>query len=99
MSKAANVSVRIEEDVKNQAEGILKELGIPISNAINLFYRQIIIQQGLPLTLKIVPPVDVATMPVEQLEDELGRTFDAVQAGKVKTASEAFCDINKRCGI
>ena len=99
MSKAANVSVRIEEDVKTQAEQILKELGIPISNAINLFYRQIIIQQGLPLTLKIVPPVDVSTMPVDDLEKELQRTYDAVRAGKAKPVADAFADINKRCGL
>ena len=99
MSKAANVSVRIEEDVKTQAEQILKELGIPISNAINLFYRQIIIQQGLPLTLRLVPPVDIATMPEEELDNQMQRTYDAVQAGKVKSAEAAFAEINKKCGI
>ena len=47
-TKSANLYVRIEPDVKEQAEGILAALGIPASNAINMFYKQIILQGGLP---------------------------------------------------
>ena len=39
--KSANVTVRVEPDVKEKAEAILNELGIPTSTAINMFYRQI----------------------------------------------------------
>ena len=38
MAKTANLYARIEPDVKEQAEGILSALGIPASNAINMFY-------------------------------------------------------------
>ena len=49
MAKTANLYVRIEPDVKEQAERILSALGIPASNAINMFYKQIILQRGFPL--------------------------------------------------
>ena len=45
-TKSANLYARIEPDVKEQAEGILAALGIPASNAINMFYKQIILQRG-----------------------------------------------------
>mgnify|MGYP000840428462 CR=1 FL=1 len=51
-TKSANLYARIEPDVKEQAEGILAALGIPASNAINMFYKQIILQRGLPFELK-----------------------------------------------
>ena len=35
--KSANLYARIEPDVKAQAESILAALGIPASNAINMF--------------------------------------------------------------
>ena len=44
MAKSANVSVRIEPEIKEEAENILEALGIPVSNAINMFYKQIILQ-------------------------------------------------------
>jgi DNA-damage-inducible protein J len=47
-TKSANLYARIEPDVKEQAESILSALGIPASNAINMFYKQIILQRGLP---------------------------------------------------
>ena len=53
MAKTANLYVRIEPDVKEQAESILAALGIPASNAINMFYKQIILQRGLPFEVKM----------------------------------------------
>ena len=44
-TKTANLYARIEPEVKDQAESILTSLGIPVSNAINMFYKQIILQR------------------------------------------------------
>ena len=44
MAKSANLYARIEPEVKEQAETILNALGIPASNAITMFYKQIILQ-------------------------------------------------------
>ena len=47
-TRTANVIARVEPDVKEKAENILKSMGIPSSVAINMFYRQIITDNGLP---------------------------------------------------
>lgn len=41
-AKTSNVTARVEPEVKEQAETILSDLGIPVSTAINIFYRQIV---------------------------------------------------------
>ena len=48
--KSANVIARIEPEIKEQAESILAEMGIPASLGINMFYHQIIKVRGLPFT-------------------------------------------------
>ena len=53
ITKTASVNVRIEENVKNQAENILETLGIPRATAIDMFYRQIILNNGIPFPLTI----------------------------------------------
>lgn len=53
MAKSANLYARIEPDLKEQAENILAALGIPASNAITMFYKQIILQNGLPFEVKL----------------------------------------------
>ena len=40
--KDATVSARVEYDVKNQAEEILRQICVPVSVVINSLYRQII---------------------------------------------------------
>ena len=37
MARTANVFARVEPDIKTQAEGILNQLGIPMSNAVDMF--------------------------------------------------------------
>lgn len=51
--KTATVNVRIQENVKVEAEAILKKLGLTRATAIDLFYRQIIMHNGIPFLLQI----------------------------------------------
>lgn len=51
--KTATVNVRIQENIKVEAEEILKKLGLTRATAIDLFYRQIIMHKGIPFPLEI----------------------------------------------
>ena len=85
MSKTANLYVRIEPELKEQAESILSALGIPASNAINMFYKQIILQRGMPFDQLTEQEIDL----------ELQKGIDDVKSGKVKASKQAFADIRK----
>ena len=49
--KTASVNVRIQENIKEQAEKILSQIGLSRAVAIDLFYRQIIMNNGIPFSL------------------------------------------------
>ena len=49
MARTANVFARVEPELKEQAEDILQQLGIPMSNAVGMFLKQIVLQKGIPL--------------------------------------------------
>jgi DNA-damage-inducible protein J len=53
MPKSASIHARIEPELKEAAEAILKELGLNTTQAITLFYQQVSINQGLPFVLRI----------------------------------------------
>lgn len=59
LAKTANVNVRIQENIKKQAEDILEIIGIPRATAIDMFYRQIILNKGLPFSLTIPKNVPI----------------------------------------
>ena len=52
-AKTANVTARIQPDIKKQAEKILERLGIPVSVFIDMAYRQVIMRDGVPFSLNI----------------------------------------------
>ena len=71
MAKSANLYARIEPEVKEQAEAILNALGIPASNAITMFYKQIILKNGIPFDVRLPDhPLDISLMTSEQLNAE-----------------------------
>ncbi len=96
-AKSANLYARIEPDVKEKAESILSALGIPASNAINMFYKQIILQRGLPFDVKIPSsrPVDVSALSEAELNAELEKGYADTKAGRTREASAVFADIRK----
>ena len=53
MPKTANLNVRIDPDVKKQAEELFADLGITISDAVNMFIHQALIYGGLPFDVKL----------------------------------------------
>lgn len=53
MAKSANVMARVEPMIKEQAEDILAQLGLPVSVVINSLYRQIIMRNGLPFSMTV----------------------------------------------
>ena len=53
MNKTATVRARMEPGKKLQAEAILAELGMTPTDAIGMFYTQVVFRGGLPFDVKI----------------------------------------------
>ena len=53
MSKTAMIRARTEPKLKSKVERIFEALGLSASEAINLFYHRVELENGLPFDLKI----------------------------------------------
>ena len=53
MAKSATVRARIEPQLKQDVEMLFKEIGLTTTEAINLFYRQVKLRNGLPFNVVI----------------------------------------------
>ena len=47
-----NLTIRIDEAVKQEAEVLFSRIGLNMSSAINIFFRQAIREQSIPFELK-----------------------------------------------
>ena len=53
MAKETTVRARINEDLKAEAEDILHQLGLTTSQAINLYFSQIVLRRGMPFDVRL----------------------------------------------
>lgn len=98
--RTATLYARVEPDVKDRAEAILAELGIPASNAINMFYKQIILRRGLPFDVRLPErrPLDASLMEREELYSRLEEGYGEVVDGHTRPAPEVFVSLNEEYG-
>ena len=90
--KSSNVAARVEPELKEQAELILSKLGIPASTAINMFYRQIVLWNGLPF--RPCMPANYPKSRSEMTDDEFNARmaigYAQAQADQSAPADEVF---------
>lgn len=92
--KDATVSVRVENNIKNEAESILQNLGIPVSVLINSLYRQIIYQKGIPFSLKMpVSPKTLDEMSESELNAKLQKGYNEALLGMGKPVNTVFDEL------
>ena len=65
-TRTANVFTRVDPETKEQAEAILNELGIPMSNAIGMFLNQVVLQRGIPFEIRLPASAPVANWRYDQ---------------------------------
>ena len=52
----SNMNIRMDKDVKEQAQRIFSQLGMDMTTAVNVFLRQVIRSNGLPFELRLDTP-------------------------------------------
>lgn len=101
MSKTSSVFARVEPDIKEQAEQVLNELGIPMSNAIGLFLKQVVLQRGIPFEMKLPAkkPTALGALSDDQLNEELNRGIADFENRNYTTSEDLSDKFRKAYGI
>ena len=94
--KTANVMARVEPEVKEEAERIMSELGIPASVVINMLYKQIIYTKSIPFSVRLPKePVARDAMGMGEFDGMMERGLEEAQSGKARVASDVFREIRQ----
>ena len=80
MPKTDTLHIRVEPSVKQKAEKTLNDLGLSITEAVNVFLNQVILNDGIPFEIR-KPKFNKETM--QAIEDtkkgkNLSKTFNNV---------------------
>ena len=101
MAKTSNVFARVEPKIKEQAEQVLEKLGIPMSNAVSMFLRQVVLQRGIPFELKLPKEIPLAygSLTKEQFDAEIAKGIADAKEGKVYSAADVEAEMRRDYGI
>ncbi len=98
-TKTANVTARIQPDIKESAEAILERLGIPVSVFIDMTYRQVIMHDGVPFSLEIPKKIETRDSINEAEFNKIMATGLAqAKADDSLTIDEAFSNLRMEIG-
>ena len=97
MQKTSSIYARVEPDLKHEAEAILNELGVPLSNAINIFLKQVVMQRGIPFQIKLSPvtPVSLGALDAAALDAELEKGYVDIKNSRVRSKKDTFADMKQ----
>lgn len=101
MARTANVFARVEPNLKAQAEDVLNELGIPMSNAAGMFLKQIVLQRGIPFEMKLPArmPLVYDELTKEQFNQEIQKGIDDIENGRTISSGELRAELKRNLGI
>ena len=78
MAKSAMVNARVEPKLKQEVEGILREIGLNTTQAVTLFFRHVKNYKGLPFEVKI--PNETTRKAIAEARNGKGDKFKSTNA-------------------
>ena len=79
MANKGNMTLRIEPELKAQAAELFKSLGLDLSTATGIFYRQALRCRGLPFEVRLDPNEETyAAMEAAENDKDLEGPFDSM---------------------
>ena len=87
MEKTMTLNLRVNPTVKQQAEDVLKQLGIPMATAIDMYLRQITLTGGIPFSLSL--PKAPAALNADTMTDRKSTRLNSSHTQKSRMPSSA----------
>lgn len=80
MGETTNVTIRVEKDLKEQADYLFNELGLNMTTAVNVFIRQSVRQGKIPFEISLAPDYETLKL-IDDVKNNrnMSRTFDSVE--------------------
>ncbi len=94
-----NLNIRVDADLKHQAESIFNELGMNLSTAMNLFLRSTVRFGGIPFDLRLNQNTKTIAEFKAEVIKKLEESNEDIAAGRVMDAYESLRLLREKHGL
>lgn len=101
MTRDDTIHVRVNGEIKKQAEEVFSKLGISLSDAINMFLAQSAMNRGLPFRPEIPDsaPASVTVNSEEELMERLDEAHRDYEEGRYSEGRELIKRMRERYSV
>jgi DNA-damage-inducible protein J len=85
MAATRMIHVRVDDDIKDQATEALSVMGLSLSDAVRLFLKRVVIEQALPIELKVPNAKTIAAI----------KESRSMKKARFNNSQELFDDLEK----
>ncbi|HIS81456.1 MAG TPA: type II toxin-antitoxin system RelB/DinJ family antitoxin [Candidatus Scatomonas merdavium] len=96
---ASTIQVRVDDELKDKADQLFKDLGTDTTSAVRMFLIQAVAQNGFPFEIKRVKTTHFSGMTEEELLEKLERARESASEGKYRSADSVISDIRRTYGL
>ncbi|MCL4509491.1 MAG: type II toxin-antitoxin system RelB/DinJ family antitoxin [Bacteroidetes bacterium] len=86
-NKSATIAVRIEPEVKREVEKIFNAIGLSTAEAVNIFFRRVQLERGIPFD------VGIPEIPNKETRKAIEDSRRGRNLRKTKNAAELFKEL------
>lgn len=98
MEKTATLNLRINQEVKHNAEVVLSALGLSMTSAITIYLKQIALKGAIPFELSLTQGphhLNTDRMTADEIRSFLDKGIEDIETGKSMPAKEFFASFRR----
>lgn len=92
----ATIQVRIEDDLKQKADALFKELGTDTTSAVRMFLTQAIAYEGIPFEIRKYNRNSLPALTEDEIMERLALSRTEAGKNKYRDADTVIKDIHKK---
>ena len=86
-----NMSIRMDTELKKQADAMLSDMGLNMTTAMNMFLRQVVRQGRIPFEIATDIPNAETVAAIQEMDDMIS---GKIPAKKYSSTDELFKDLD-----
>ena len=86
-----NISIRMDTELKKQADAMLADMGLNMTTAMNMFLRQVVRQGRIPFEIATDIPNAETVAAIQEMDDMIS---GKIPAKKYSSTDELFKDLD-----
>ena len=95
-TKSANVLARVAPEIKEKAESIMSQLGLPASVVINALYKQIIMTKSIPFSLSLPKePATLDSLTKAEFDSIMKKGLAQAESDQSRPVADVFADLRR----